>query len=115
MGATQAATAERCRDAHGRYAKDSATPRTPRASRSKAPVTLRRDEDGYPILFARLDDLGYTTSAAKARVLGCGEATASRMKTGDQEAGTAVIAATAVTFPGEPLTAFFDFHAETGR
>jgi hypothetical protein len=115
MGATTTATDERRRDDRGRYAKSPTAAQTPRASRGKAPVTLRRNAEGYPILYTRLDDLGHKTSAAKARVLGCGEATASRMKTGEQEAGPTVIAAAAVTFPDVPLTEFFDFHAGTAR
>lgn len=106
------ATAERRRDAQGRYVKDTSTGRPTRGN--KAPVTLRCDKD-YPVLFTALDELGFTSNIAKARQLNCGEATVSRMKHGEQGAGPEVIASAAVMFPGTNLNVFFDFNAGAER
>lgn len=112
MAGTPAATTERPRDGRGRYVKDKKTNRTRRGI--NAPVTLRFN-DGYPILFARLDDMGHTSNSAKASQLHCGEATVSRMRHGEQGAGPDVIASTVVLFPGDDLSTFFDFNAGVVR
>jgi hypothetical protein len=101
-----ASTAERQRDTKGRFTKEPSSTRPGR--RADPPVELARDEHDAPILFADLAEHGYRSNRVIAEHLGCGEATISRLRSGDQKPGLAFIACVASRYPHE-LHRYFDF------